>query len=52
MCKLSGVKYSEANGNIGKENLKNPYPAIFKSIAANITDPAVGASTWASGNQV
>ena len=29
-----------------------PYPAIFKSMAAKITDPAVGASTWASGNQV
>ena len=50
--KINGVKYSEAIGNIGSENLKKPYPAIFKSIAARITEPAVGASTWASGNQV
>ena len=43
--KIKGVKNSEAIGNIPKENLKKPYPAIFKSIAASITDPAVGAST-------
>ena len=30
---------------MGIENLKKPYPAIFKRIAANITEPAVGAST-------
>ena len=48
----NGVKNSDAIGNIGIENLKKPYPAIFNKIAANITDPAVGASTWASGNQV
>ena len=34
------------------ENLKNPYPAIFNNIAANITEPAVGASTCASGSHV
>ena len=50
--KINGVKNSEASGNMGRENLKKPYPAIFKSIAASITDPAVGASTCASGNQV
>ena len=34
------------------ENLIKPYPAIFNKIAANKTDPAVGASTCASGSQV
>ena len=29
-----------------------PYPPIFNSIPANITLAAVGASVWASGNQV
>ena len=50
--KTNGVKYSEANGNIPTENLKKPYPAIFRRIAARITEPAVGASTCASGNHV
>ena len=27
------------------ENLMKPYPPIFSKIAANTTDPAVGAST-------
>ena len=49
---IKGVKYSEATGNIGIENLKKPYPAIFNKMAARITDPAVGASTCASGNHV
>ena len=49
---INGVKYSDAKGNIGIENLKKPYPAIFNKIAARITDPAVGASTCASGHHV
>ena len=49
---IKGVNKSDAIGNSPNENLINPYPAIFKSIAANKTDPAVGASTCASGNQV
>ena len=50
--KINGVKYSEAKGNIPTENLRNPYPPIFKRIAARTTEPGVGASTCASGNQV
>lgn len=34
------------------ENLINPYPPNFNNTPANITDPAVGASTCASGNHV
>ena len=49
---INGVNCSEAIGSMGKENLKNPYPPIFNSTPANKTEPAVGASTWASGNQV
>ena len=30
----------------------NPKVPILRRIAARITDPAVGASTWASGSQV
>ncbi len=41
-----------ASGVIGKENLKKPYPPIFSMMAASTTEPPVGASTWASGNQV
>ena len=52
MSTTKGTKYSEATGNIGIENLKKPYPAIFKSMAAKITEPAVGASTCASGSHV
>ena len=29
-----------------------PYVPIFSRTPARITEPAVGASTWASGNQV
>jgi len=29
-----------------------PYPPIFNNIPAKITDPTVGASTCASGNQI
>src|SRR3954462_7054053 len=49
---MNGAKSSEATGNIGKEKRRKPYPPIFKRIAANITEPAVGASTCASGSQV
>ena len=42
---IKGVKISEADGNKPRENLINPYPAILSRIAANKTEPAVGAST-------
>jgi len=28
----------------------SPYPPSFRSIAASIMEPAIGASTWALGN--
>jgi hypothetical protein len=40
-----------AKGNIGTGKRKKPYPPSFNNKLAKITDPTVGASTWASGNQ-
>ena len=37
---------------MGTMILNRPYPPIFKRSAASTTEPAVGASTWASGSQV
>src|SRR6266536_2293832 len=51
-AKTSGAKSCEAPGNIGSEKRRKPYPPIFRRMAARITEPAVGASTWASGSQV
>src|SRR5690242_6852867 len=39
-------------GNNGSAKRRNPYVPIFRSTPARITEPAVGASTWASGSQV
>src|SRR5438105_4350622 len=39
-------------GNSGSENRINPYVPIFSSTPARMTEPAVGASVCASGNQV
>src|SRR5580658_1934789 len=50
--KISGVNWTLAAGNIGSEKRRKPYPPIFKRMPARITEPAVGASTWASGSQV
>jgi len=41
-----------ASGSSGTENRRNPYVPIFSRTLARITDPAVGASTCASGSQV
>src|SRR6478672_9082784 len=41
-----------ASGNIGSEKRTKPYVPIFRSTAARMTDPAVGASVWASGSHV
>src|SRR5262249_61955355 len=41
-----------ASGNIGSEKRRKPYPPIFRRMPARITEPAVGASTCASGSQV
>ena len=48
----SGAKYCDASGNMGSENRRKPYPPIFNRMPARITEPAVGASTWASGSHV
>src|SRR6516225_739253 len=50
--KISGVKKLDASGNIGNEKRIKPYPPSFKRMPARMTEPAVGASTWASGSQV
>src|SRR5512142_1687395 len=41
-----------ASGNIGSEKRTKPYVPIFSRTAARITEPAVGASVWASGSHV
>src|SRR5712672_1292867 len=40
------------SGNSGREKRRNPYVPIFSRTLARITEPAVGASTCASGSQV
>ena len=50
--KMNGKKKIVACGKSGIRNRKNPYPPNFKSILASITEPTVGASTCASGNQI
>ena len=47
-----GVKARAASGNRGRAKRRNPYVPILSSTPARITEPAVGASTWASGSQV
>src|SRR5215467_10526947 len=42
----------ETAGKSGSEKRRNPYVPIFSNTPARITEPAVGASTWASGSQV
>src|SRR5271169_851975 len=39
-------------GKNGSEKRRKPYVPIFSSTPASITEPAVGASTCASGNHV
>src|SRR5271157_4955754 len=41
-----------ACGSKGSENRMKPYVPIFNRTPARITEPAVGASTCASGSQV
>ena len=42
----------DACGSSGREKRRKPYVPIFSSTLARITEPAVGASTCASGSQV
>src|SRR6202158_4780578 len=41
-----------ASGQSGGENRRNPYVPILRRTPARMTEPAVGASTWASGSHV
>ena len=45
-------KKDEASGNKHKEYLIKPKPPNFSRIPAKMTDPDVGASACASGNQI
>jgi hypothetical protein len=45
-----GKKKFVARGKNGIKNRINPNPPSFNKILAKITEPIVGASTWASGN--
>ena len=49
---ISGTKSRVASGRIGRLKRMKPYVPIFSRTAARITEPAVGASVWASGSQV
>ena len=44
------MKKKDAFGNKGRENRIKPYVPNFSNTPASITDPAVGASTCASGS--
>src|SRR6266699_233740 len=48
---LTTVGSALAWGSNGSEKRMNPYVPIFKSTPARMTEPAVGASTCASGSQ-
>src|SRR5271165_5532209 len=49
-CRTQGVIATA--GKNGSEKRRNPYVPIFSRTPARITEPAVGASTCASGSQV
>src|ERR687896_1849092 len=49
---IIGTKYRDASGRIGRLKRINPYVPIFRSTAARMTEPAVGASVCASGSHV
>src|ERR687898_854669 len=49
---IIGTKYRDASGRIGRLKRMKPYVPIFRSTAARMTEPAVGASVCASGSQV
>ena len=49
---MRGTKSTAASGKSGRQKRSMPYPPIFSRTPARITEPAVGASTWASGSQV
>jgi hypothetical protein len=48
----TGASWRVASGKSGKPSFMKPYVPIFSMTPARITEPAVGASTWASGSHV
>ncbi len=51
-ARIQGTNSRVASGNSGIAKRRIPKEPIFSRIAARNTDPAVGASVWASGSQV
>ena len=49
---MSGVAARVASGKRGIAKRRKPYVPILRSTPARMTEPPVGASTWASGSQV
>src|SRR6185295_1854261 len=49
---IAGANVWAAPGNKGRAKRISPYAPSFSITAARITEPAVGAWTWASGSQV
>ena len=49
---MSGANSRVASGNSGKPSFMKPYVPILSRTPARITEPAVGASTCASGSHV
>ena len=49
---MYGAKKTAASGNSGKAKRISPYVPILSSTPARMIEPAVGASTCASGSQV
>ena len=47
-----GAAFRDASGKSGRQNRIMPYVPIFRSTPARMTEPAVGASTCASGSHV
>ena len=49
---MAGTASTTPTGVMGSTNLNSPYVPNFNSTPAKTTEPAVGASVWAKGNQV
>src|SRR6185295_12340662 len=49
---IAGVDHDAPHGKNGIAKRTNPYVPIFRRTPARMTEPAVGASTCASGSQV
>ena len=49
---MTGPNHEDASGNKKMPNRMSPYVPIFSITPARMTEPAVGASVWASGSHV